>query len=69
MSAEMFLFFMVIFVALSQGEMLITPPMYAHMIHHLLALAKGRVCVALEVNFSYLNKDLHCFLIWLIIMY
>ncbi|XP_055881902.1 histone deacetylase 6-like isoform X3 [Biomphalaria glabrata] len=31
-----------------EGEMLITPPMYAHMIHHLLALAKGRVCVALE---------------------
>ncbi|KAH9510049.1 Histone deacetylase 6 [Bulinus truncatus] len=31
-----------------KGEMLITPPMYAHMVHHLLSLAKGRVCVALE---------------------
>ncbi|CAL1542444.1 unnamed protein product [Lymnaea stagnalis] len=31
-----------------EGEMLITAPMYAHMVHHLRALAKGRVCVALE---------------------
>lgn len=35
-------------VGCPEGEMLLTPAMYAHMTHHLLALATGRVCVVLE---------------------
>ncbi|XP_035828852.1 histone deacetylase 6, partial [Aplysia californica] len=31
-----------------KGEMLLTPSMYAHMVHHLMGLATGRVCAVLE---------------------
>ncbi|GFO21282.1 histone deacetylase [Plakobranchus ocellatus] len=31
-----------------EGEMLLTPAMYAHLTHHMMALAAGRVSVALE---------------------
>ncbi|KAK3762822.1 hypothetical protein RRG08_040517 [Elysia crispata] len=31
-----------------KGEMLLSPAMFAHLTHHMMALATGRVCVALE---------------------
>ena len=36
--------------------MLLSPAMFAHLTHHMMALATGRVCVALEVKLCLLQQ-------------